>query len=188
MKEYFTAGDINNIFKLSRQRLHQLNLLDIIVPSIEKAKPGGNSKYSFTDLIDIYLAIKLLFFGVRLSVLKMLITDFRRALYKGYEAPFETVGAIWEHATHLLIYIVPDKGRPAGDPTDRGRPDGSAWGYRPFNIKNKDDRRLFNKRCEKEDRLIIDLLLLKKNLKYAVENNCPLPDVDREEIKKVILF
>ena len=83
MRKEFSAKHIEEILGASRQRLHQMRLMGIISPSVNKARgQGERNKFSFDDLVDIAVILKLLKFGVDYFALQSYMHVYRRRLAK----------------------------------------------------------------------------------------------------------
>lgn len=86
----FKTSDIKKIFGLSSQSLHQIRQIGIVSPSVEKKGQGGINWYSFNDLIELAVALKLIKHGVKMTDVRDL---FNR---EGYTD--------WKDHTHIFIF------------------------------------------------------------------------------------
>lgn len=113
MKEDFTVSDIKNIFGLSNQRVHYFMLLNIIRPSIEKVGPGRSNRYSFQDIYELAIALRMLQLGIKLKTLQEFMGDFRMFTYEGLLEEEDRVddsdNTPWRDCTHLYMYLYKNK-------------------------------------------------------------------------------
>jgi DNA-binding transcriptional MerR regulator len=116
MTDNFKSKDIQKIFGLSRQRLHQLRVAGIIEPSVYSGSQGQHNQYAFEDLLLIAVVSKLLKFGISEREIKRIAPNLKNLLaaYLGKKNKltklFSSNSSLndelsWPDVTHLLFTL-----------------------------------------------------------------------------------
>ena len=154
LKDRFKASDIKRIFGLSSQRLHQIRQMDIVSPSINKRGQGGTNWYSFNDLIEIAVALKLIKHGVKMTDVRDFAVLFVQLIYS--DRFNQERYSEWKDLTH--IFISSSKNSKGG------------IGFLPLDLRKKKNinKTLKTIRLE-EDSFIISVEKIRENLEIKIK-------------------
>jgi hypothetical protein len=141
MKQEFTAKDIERIFGLSRQRLHQLRIEDIITPSIQTATQGAHNKYSFEDLMLIAVVVKMFKTGIDQNSMKLFLPDIQKYLENNFKLSKPA------DDDNFLVLRIRENG---------------IWSWGPF-LDTKELK-------DHEESVLISLDAIEKSLKHKIKN------------------